>query len=78
MAEGEVLQRVEEGLGLLCDFLELLRAVDLSNVLLECLVQSFLQSLYIRCASLEHTGQSVQGSSERSLVGSTVSTGMYW
>lgn len=41
-AEGEVLERVEERLGLLGDFLELGRAVDLRHVLLEGLDRSYI------------------------------------
>ena len=75
--EDEVFDAAEERSGGLLSVLDLVARKSLANVLLEGLRRKDQQKFRDQ-APKTRTGQSVQDSSERSLLGSTVSTGTYW
>ena len=81
-AEYEVTNSTEEGLRSLCGSLEVGGSIYFRDVLLESLSKRDTGSVHNPWPRgknvVERTGQSVQGSRERSFPGSTVSIGTYW
>lgn len=81
-AEHVVANSTEEGSSSLSSSLEVGGGVYIRDVLLESLTKRSNVSVRIPCprskSVVEHTGQLVQGSRERSFPGSTVSIGTYW